>query len=58
MRIILLVRDPRGTMQSRRHRTWCAGNPDCEDPKYVCEDLVSDYETAEELLRKYPARFR
>ncbi|KAM7353376.1 carbohydrate sulfotransferase 4 [Cochliomyia hominivorax] len=56
--IILLVRDPRGTMQSRRHRTWCGGNPDCEDPQLLCEDLIADYKTAEVLLKKYPTRFR
>ncbi|XP_037961155.1 carbohydrate sulfotransferase 5 [Teleopsis dalmanni] len=58
VRIILLVRDPRGTMQSRKHRVWCAGNPDCDDPSFVCEDLVSDYKSAEILLDKYPSRFR
>lgn len=45
-------------MQSRRHRTWCGGNPDCEDPSRLCEDLVADYKTAEVLLKKYPTRFR
>ncbi|XP_034098962.2 carbohydrate sulfotransferase 4 [Drosophila nasuta] len=58
MRIVLLVRDPRGTMQSRRHRVWCAGNEDCEDPALVCQDLVDDYKTAETLLKSYPGRFR
>ena len=24
-------------------RTWCPGNPDCEDPKLLCRDLVDDY---------------
>lgn len=58
MRIVLLVRDPRGTMQSRRHRVWCGGNEDCEDPSLVCQDLVDDYKTAEQLLKLYPGRFR
>ncbi|KAH8297901.1 hypothetical protein KR018_000501, partial [Drosophila ironensis] len=58
VRIVLLVRDPRGTMQSRRHRVWCSGNEDCEDPKLVCQDLQDDYKTAEILLQKYPSRFR
>ncbi|KAH8274042.1 hypothetical protein KR044_008617 [Drosophila immigrans] len=58
VRIVLLVRDPRGTMQSRRHRVWCAGNEDCEDPALVCQDLVDDYKTAETLLKSYPGRFR
>lgn len=58
VRIVLLVRDPRGTMQSRRHRVWCGGNEDCEDPSLVCQDLVDDYKTAETLLKLYPGRFR
>lgn len=58
VRIVLLVRDPRGTMQSRRHRVWCAGNEDCEDPRLVCQDLQDDYKTAKEMLEKYPSRFR
>ncbi|XP_017069892.1 carbohydrate sulfotransferase 4 [Drosophila eugracilis] len=58
VRIVLLVRDPRGTMQSRRHRVWCGGNEDCEDPRLVCQDLQDDYKTAEMLLQKYPSRFR
>ncbi|KAH8418778.1 hypothetical protein KR222_002558, partial [Zaprionus bogoriensis] len=58
VRIVLLVRDPRGTMQSRRHRVWCGGNEDCEDPSLVCQDLVDDYRTAEQLLKLYPGRFR
>ncbi|XP_017834912.1 carbohydrate sulfotransferase 4 [Drosophila busckii] len=58
LRIVLLVRDPRGTMQSRRHRVWCGGNEDCENPSLVCQDLVDDYNTAEKLLKLYPTRFR
>ncbi|XP_067621128.1 carbohydrate sulfotransferase 5 [Eurosta solidaginis] len=58
VRMILLVRDPRGTMQSRKHRDWCSGNVDCEDPRFVCEDLVADYHAAVELLREHPSRFR
>ncbi|XP_028899474.1 carbohydrate sulfotransferase 3 isoform X2 [Zeugodacus cucurbitae] len=58
VRMILLVRDPRGTMQSRKHRDWCAGNSDCENPHYVCQDLVADYHAAVELLKEHPSRFR
>lgn len=56
--MILLVRDPRGTMQSRKHRDWCAGNRDCENPNYVCQDLVADYHAAVELLKEHSSRFR
>ncbi|XP_039951237.1 carbohydrate sulfotransferase 4 [Bactrocera neohumeralis] len=58
VRMILLVRDPRGTMQSRKHRDWCAGNRDCENPHYVCQDLVDDYHAAVELLKEHSSRFR
>lgn len=26
VRIVLLIRDPRGSLQSRKHRIWCPGN--------------------------------
>ncbi|XP_065354069.1 carbohydrate sulfotransferase 5-like [Cloeon dipterum] len=58
VRILLLVRDPRGTMQSRRHRDWCPGNPDCDDPALLCADLANDYYAAVKLSRKYPDRFK
>jgi hypothetical protein len=33
VRILNLVRDPRGTMASRSHRDWCPKNPDCDQVK-------------------------
>lgn len=58
LRVILLVRDPRGIMQSRRHRDWCPGRPDCWDPGRLCSDLLADYSAAIRLARLYPTRFR
>ncbi|XP_034234608.1 carbohydrate sulfotransferase 6-like isoform X1 [Thrips palmi] len=58
IRVALLVRDPRGTLQSRLHRDWCPGKPDCSDPKHLCKDLVSDYSAAVRLSKLYPGRFR
>ncbi|XP_022192766.2 carbohydrate sulfotransferase 5 isoform X2 [Nilaparvata lugens] len=58
VRVMLLVRDPRGTMQSRRHRDWCPGRPDCWDPGRLCADLLADYSAAIRLARLYPNRFR
>ncbi|XP_063704748.1 carbohydrate sulfotransferase 5 [Culicoides brevitarsis] len=57
VRIILLIRDPRGTMQSRRHRDWCPGQPDCDHVPTVCADMVADYHAARNLTRLYPDRF-
>lgn len=58
VRVVLLVRDPRGTMQSRHHRDWCPGHPDCEDPAKLCQDLVHDYNTARVLRKQFPHSIR
>ncbi|XP_044730070.1 carbohydrate sulfotransferase 5-like [Chrysoperla carnea] len=58
VRVLFLVRDPRGTLQSRKHRTWCPGQPDCDQPSILCSDLVSDYSAAIRLQKLYPDRFR
>ncbi|XP_046670248.1 carbohydrate sulfotransferase 5-like [Homalodisca vitripennis] len=58
VRVLLLVRDPRGTMQSRRHRDWCPGQPDCWDPAKLCADLTADYSTAIKFADKYPHTFK
>ncbi|XP_057654181.1 carbohydrate sulfotransferase 4-like [Diorhabda carinulata] len=58
IKVILLVRDPRGTMQSRKHRDWCPGVPDCDQPSNLCKDLISDYEAAGTLQMFYSDRFR
>lgn len=58
VRMVLLVRDPRGTLQSRKHREWCPANRDCSDPALLCADLASDYKVAVELRKKYPTRFK
>ncbi|CAH0559038.1 unnamed protein product [Brassicogethes aeneus] len=58
VKVVLLVRDPRGTMQSRKHRNWCPGEPDCDQPNNLCADMISDYSAAIILKRKYPQRFR
>ena len=80
VRVLLLIRDPRGTMQSRKHRLqridlygycihiwiiwikwmicpnlpnsriWCPGNPDCDDPKMLCQDLVDDYQAFQVII--------
>jgi len=57
VRVLLLIRDPRGTMQSRKHRTWCPGNPDCDDPKMLCQDLVDDFHAFQVLQKEFPGRY-
>ena len=58
VRVLLLVRDPRGTMQSRKHKKWCPGNPDCEDPARLCRDLVDDHKSVKKLLAEFPTRYK
>ncbi|XP_031358473.1 carbohydrate sulfotransferase 5-like [Photinus pyralis] len=58
VRVLLLIRDPRGTLQSRKHRDWCPGAPDCDQPNLLCEDIVADYKTAIRFQNEYPTRFR
>ncbi|XP_046622434.1 carbohydrate sulfotransferase 5-like isoform X2 [Neodiprion virginianus] len=58
VQMVLLVRDPRGILQSRKHRDWCPPSPDCSEPALMCADLVSDYKVAVELQKKYPSRFK
>ena len=58
VRILLLVRDPRGTVESRKHRVWCPGNRDCEDPARLCQDLQSDHEAFLRLSALYPGRYK
>ena len=74
VKVLLLVRDPRGTMQSRKHRVneknkkkldlkivmqdWCPGNPDCDDPAKLCGDLVSDYQAFKQLNKEFPGRYK
>ncbi|XP_046738517.1 carbohydrate sulfotransferase 5-like [Diprion similis] len=58
VRLLLLVRDPRGTLQSRKHTPFCQRGRDCVDAGLLCADLVSDYNAAVELQNKYPSTFR
>ena len=58
VKIILLIRDPRGTMESRKHRVWCPNNPDCEEPARLCQDLKEDYHSFKKLSSEYPDRYK
>jgi len=58
VQVLLLVRDPRATLQSRKHRVWCPGKPDCDQPERLCSDLVNDYYAAQQLMKKHPKRIR
>ena len=56
LRIILLIRDPRGTIASRHHRDWCPRSADCFDPGRLCMDMTEDYMVFQDLKKKYPGK--
>ncbi|XP_037035043.1 carbohydrate sulfotransferase 1-like [Bradysia coprophila] len=58
VRIVFLVRDPRGLMLSRKRCKWCHGETDCENPSTVCNDMMLDYYSAKSFQIKYPLRFK
>jgi len=58
LKVVLLVRDPRGMYESRMRRDFCPGNPDCDDPFHFCTDMMSDYYGAKSFSKKYPGRIK
>ncbi|XP_040577076.1 carbohydrate sulfotransferase 1 isoform X2 [Lepeophtheirus salmonis] len=54
-KMVVLVRDPRGTMHSRSHHSWCSGE-ECINSTVVCENLEKDAQSAYQLAKKYPGK--
>ena len=48
LKLVVLVRDPRGVMNSRSSLTWCT-NKVCSDPRNMCNNLESDILAAKKL---------
>ena len=59
LRVVLLVRDPRGVYNSREGSLvtlWCKEKVECADPKVGCRDLADDIVAAEHLAVRYPGK--
>ena len=56
LKVIFLVRDPRGVMNSRDSMDWCSDSSACGSVDVMCKDLYSDVRYANELNEKYPNR--
>ena len=59
LRVVLLVRDPRGVYNSRgsgRVASWCKEKEECADPTVGCRDLADDIVAAEDLAARYPGK--
>ena len=55
LKVVVLVRDPRGVMNSRSSMDWCK-HKTCSDPYTVCKDMTADILAALELKKKFPGK--
>ena len=59
VRAVLLVRDPRAVLESRKHKKDFFKNcSDCQDPEVLCSDMFEDFLAAKSLMKKYPGRYQ
>ena len=57
LQIVYLVRDPRGTINSRFGVIdWCGKSEDCIDPRKLCGDISNDLEAFALLAASFPGR--
>ncbi|KAG0717381.1 Carbohydrate sulfotransferase 4 [Chionoecetes opilio] len=57
VRVVYLVRDPRGVINSRTDTVkWCK-TADCNDPQFLCSDMDDDLTAAVELQKQFPDQF-
>lgn len=54
VKILHLVRDPRGILASRRVLDWCNVSKSCAHQDTLCSELRADLDTFEELQRTFP----
>ncbi|KAH7975498.1 hypothetical protein HPB52_002247 [Rhipicephalus sanguineus] len=54
VKIVHLVRDPRGILASRRRLHWCNESKSCVHQDTLCSELRADLDTFEELRRAFP----
>lgn len=56
LKVLLLVRDPRGVYNSRLHQEWCVNGQDCIDLGLMCKRMVDDYKAVKKLNINYPGK--
>jgi hypothetical protein len=52
VKVVVLMRDPRGVMNSRATMDWCA-NDMCANPEVVCKHMEQDIAAAYALRKRY-----
>jgi len=58
IKVIYLIRDPRGVIAARKFHDWCADKDNCINPQALCDYDLDDYKAAVHLNEKYPNNFR
>ena len=56
LKVIHLIRDPRGVMMSRKIQKWCIKVKNCTDSKTLCEKLEKDLDASKILTQKFPEK--
>ena len=56
LKVVYLVRDPRGIYSSRRAMAWCS-NSTCSSPATLCSEMAEDIAVFEELKMRQPHKF-
>ena len=56
LKIIVLVRDPRGVINSGNSIEWCSPHTPCGNPRSLCEEMEEDYKESLALRRRDPTR--
>lgn len=56
LKIVYLVRDPRGIFNSRKNLVWCANNT-CADPRVICTEMAEDLSEFHKLKSEMPDHF-
>ena len=54
VKIVLLVRDPRGIYSSRKNLSWCSNSPFCSNVTILCEEMLNDYYEYSRLKALHP----
>lgn len=57
IKLVFLVRDPRGVMSSRVRMQWCINSPNCTDVDVLCDRMRSDISAIKELAKWSPGVF-
>lgn len=57
MKLVHLVRDPRGIWASRRNLDWCMANIGCHSYELLCQQMREDLNAFDDVKRDFPDSF-